>query len=75
MVKFIGNWMFASHIFHDAEPSPIAINMHDVSYIDEQMDSVHGKHVVICLNNNTEIPIEGDTIEILAAFQKHLLTL
>lgn len=73
MIKFIGNWMFTSHIFHDAEPSPVAINMRDVSYIDEQIDDIHGKHVIICLNNETQIPIEGDTIEILAAFQNHLL--
>ena len=65
--------MFASHIFHDAEPSPVAINMRNISHIDEQIDDVHGNHVMICLNNEVEIPIEGDIIEILAAFQKHLL--
>lgn len=73
MVKFIGNWMFASHMFHDAESSPVAINMCDISYIDEQIDDVHGERVIICLNNEVEIPIEGNIIEILAAFQKHLL--
>ena len=75
MVKFIGNWMFASHLWKDATPSPIAINIRNISHIDEQEDYELGVHVVVVTQENNQIPIEGDTIEILAAFQKHLSTM
>ena len=32
-------------------------------------------HVVIYMKDNMQIPIEGNIIEVLAAFQKHLSTL
>lgn len=72
MVKFIDNWLFASHMWKDAESSPVAINVRHISHIDEQMDNVFGKHVVISTTENIEIPIEGDIIEVLAEFQKYL---
>lgn len=75
MVKFIGHWMFASHIWHDEKPSPVVINMREIAYIDEHIDHVHGKHVVVSLNCEDDIPIEGDIIEVLSAFQKHLSTM
>lgn len=73
MVRFIDNWMFASHIWKDAKPSPVAINVRHILLIDEQEDHIFGKHVVITTMENTEIPIEGDIIEVLAEFQKYLV--
>ena len=35
MVKFIGNWMFASHIWNDAGPTPIAINLREIQKIEQ----------------------------------------
>lgn len=75
MVKFIGNWMFASQLFKNAKPSPIAINLQEVQTICERYRDDVGIHVVIISNTQNCIPIEGDIVEIMAAFQKHLLTL
>lgn len=75
MVKFIGYWMFASHLWQDAEPSPITINLREINCITECYNELFKNHVVIYMKNNTQIPIEGNIIEILAAFQKHLSTM
>ena len=77
MVKFIGNWMFASRIWGDAEPTPTVISLQEIQSIDEmQLRAFGRRHVVISLKRSeTTLPIEGNIIEIMAAFQKHLLTL
>lgn len=77
MVKFIGNWMFASRLWNDTEPTSTAINLQEVESIDEVYLAAFGeKHVIIKLkNNNIPIPIEGDIVEVMAEFQKHLLTI
>lgn len=75
MVKFIGNWMFASQLFKNANPSPIAINLQEVQTICERCHADIGIHVVIILNTQQCIPIEGDIVDIMAEFQKHLLTI
>ena len=75
MVKFIGHWMFASHIWNDAQPTPAAINVREITHIEETEDIKFGIHTAIFLKDKSIIPIEGDTIEILAAFQKHLQTI
>ena len=72
MVKFIDNWMFATHIWYDAEPSPIAIHVRQIAYIDERDDNKLGKHTVIITQNNDQIPIEGNIIDVLAELQKYL---
>ena len=77
MVKFIGNWMFASHIWNDAEPTPIAINLREIRKIEQvNIQSLGGDIVAIYLKDNRDpTPIEGDVIEVLAEFQKHLQTI
>lgn len=75
MVKFIENWMFASQLFRDANSSPITINMQEVQTIGERRHPDIGTHVVVILNTQQCIPIEGDIVEVMAAFQKHLLTI
>ena len=76
MVKFIGNWMFASELWHDADTTPVAINLREVQMIEENSIPKFGKVVVIYLKNNPKpIPIDGDIVEILAEFQKHLQTI
>ena len=77
MVKFIGNWMFASHVWNDAGPTPIAINLREIQKI-EQLNilPLGGDIVAVFLKGNKDpIPIEGNAIEILAEFQKHLQTI
>lgn len=77
MVKFIGNWMFASHIRNDAGPTPIAINLRGIESIDQiNAPQLGGDCVIVHLKHNEDpIPIDGDIIEILAEFQKHLQTI
>ena len=77
MVKFIGNWIFASRLWNDANPTSTVINLQEIESIDEvYLATFDEKHVVIKLkNNNIPIPIEGDIVEVMAAFQKHLLTI
>lgn len=75
MVKFIGHWMFASHVWNDAPSTPTVINMREITHIEEMEDLNLGIHTIVFLKNSTPIPIEGDTIEILAEFQKHLQTM
>jgi hypothetical protein len=77
MVKFIGHWMFASHIWNDAGPTPIAINLREIQKIEQLNILPLGEDIVaIFLKDNKDpIPIEGNTIEILAEFQKHLQTI
>lgn len=74
MVKFIDYWMFAHHIWNDAAPSPVVINLRDVTRIEQiNVPSLGGDIVGIYIKNNIEpVPIEGDIIEVLAEFQKHL---
>ena len=75
MVKFIDYWMFAMHLWRDSTPTPTVINMREISHIEEMNDHHLGSHVIIFLKNNDTIPIEGEIIEVLAAFQKHLQTI
>lgn len=75
MVKFIGNWMFASRIWNDAPLTPTVINMREITHIEEVEDINHGIHTAVFLKDRSVIPIDGDTIEILAEFQKHLQTM
>ena len=73
MVKFIGNWMFASHIWNDAEPTPIAINLHEIEVIDQiHLPQLKDCVVIHLKHSEHPIPIEGDIIEVLAEFQKYL---
>ena len=75
MVKFIEYWMFASRLWNDAEPTPIAINLRNITKIEQVQISFLGGNVVAVYlkNDNNLIPIEGDITEILAEFQKHLI--
>ena len=76
MVKFIGYWMFASELWHDAGATPVTINLREVQKIEENAIPQFGKTVMVYLKNNPRpIPIEGNIIEILAEFQKHLQTM
>ena len=76
MVKFIGNWMFASHVWNDAAPTPVAINLRNVQKIEQIVVPILGEIVAVYLKNNIDpVPIKGDIVEILAEFQKHLQTI
>lgn len=77
MVKFIGNWMFASHIWNDAEPTPVAINLREIQKIEQvNIPQLGGDIVAVYLKNSRDpVPIEGNIIEVLAEFQKHLQTI
>lgn len=76
MVKFIGYWMFASHVWNDAEPTPVTINLREIQKIEQIVVPVLGEIVAIYLKNNIDpVPIKGDIVEILAEFQKHLQTI
>ena len=76
MVKFIGNWIFASHVWNDAEPTPVVINLRDVQKIEQIVVPILGEIVAVYLKNNIDpVPIKGDIVEILAEFQKHLQTI
>lgn len=76
MVKFIEGWMFASHLWNDAEPTPTVINLREIQKIEQIRVPVFGEIVAVYLKNNIDpTPIEGDIVEILAEFQKHLNTI
>lgn len=76
MVKFIGHWMFASHVWNDAEPTPVTINLREIQKIEQIVVPVLGEIVAVYLKNNIDpVPIKGDIVEILAEFQKHLQTI
>ena len=76
MVKFIGHWMFASHIWNDAEPTPVAVNLRNVQKIEQINVPILGEIIAVYLKNGIEpVPIKGDIIEVLAEFQKHLNTI
>lgn len=75
MVKFIGHWMFASRIWNDAPLTPTVINMREISHIEEMQDINLGVHTIVFLKDGGGIPIDGNTIEIFAEFQKHLQTI
>ena len=77
MVKFIDHWMFASRLWNDAESTAVAINLREVQQIGQiSVPSLGGDLVAIYIKNNIEpIPIDGNIIEILAEFQKHLNTI
>lgn len=75
MVKFIGHWMFASRIWNDAPSTPTVINMREITHIEEMEDVNLGIHTIVFLKDGDVIPIDGNTIEILAEFQKHLQTM
>lgn len=67
--------MFASHIWNDAPSTPTVINMREITHVEEMEDFNLGVHTIIFLKDGSAIPIEGNTIEILAEFQKHLQTM
>ena len=76
MVKFIGHWMFASHIWNDAEPTPVAVNLRNVQKIEQINVPILGEIIAVYLKNDKDpVPIDGDIIEVLAEFQKHLQTM
>ena len=76
MVKFIEHWMFASRLWNDAEPTPTVINLREIQKIEQIKVPVLGEIVAVYLKNNIDpTPIEGDIVEILAEFQKHLNTI
>lgn len=76
MVKFIGHWMFASHVWNDSEPTPVTINLREIQKIEQINVPVLGEIVAVYLKNNIDpVPIESDIVEILAEFQKHLQTI
>ena len=75
MVKFIGYYMFATHVWKDSSSSPTVINLREMSHIDEMCDDDLGTHVVIFLKDGNAVPIEGNIIDVLAEFQKHLSTM
>ena len=71
-MKIIKNWLFINHLWHDAEPCPVVINLNNVTQITEECDSNLGIHVVIHTNDHKSTPVEGELIEILALLQNHL---
>lgn len=71
-VKFIDYWMFASCLWEDADMTPITINMREIVTITEQKCDKFGNYIEITLKNGLQIPIDGNIIEVLAEFQKHL---
>ena len=77
MVKFIGHWMFASHIWNDAGPTAVAINLREIQKIEQiNVPKLGGDVVAVYLKNSGDpVPIDGDIIETLAEFQKHLQTI
>lgn len=76
MVKFIGNWMFASRLWNDAESTPVTINLRNVQKIEQINVPILGEITAVYLKNDKDpVPIEGDIIEVLAEFQKHLQTI
>ena len=75
MVKFISNWVFVSRTWNDSIPSPAAINIQEITHIEEVIDTTRGPCVIISLKNGTVIPIEGDIIDVLAKFQEYLKTI
>ena len=77
MIKFIGHWMFASHIWNDAGPTAVAINLREIQKIEQiNVPKLGGDVVAVYLKNSVDpVPIDGDIIEVLAEFQKHLQTI
>ena len=68
--------MFASHVWNDAEPTPVTINLREIQKIEQIIVPVLGEIVAVYLKNNIDpVPIKGDIVEILAEFQKHLQTI
>lgn len=73
MVKFINNWMFASHLWNDAEPTPVAINLREVVRIEQINVPQHGNVTAIYLkDDDSPVLIEDDIIDTIRLFQKHL---
>lgn len=76
MVKIIGNWIFASHLWVNSNPTPVAINLNEVVNIDEVITPTLGKCTAIFLKNDTHpIPIEGNITDILGLLQHYLISL
>lgn len=71
-MKIIKNWLFINHLWHDAEPCPVTINLNNVTQITEECDPNLGTHVVIHTNDHKTTPVEGELIEILALLQNYL---
>ena len=66
--------MFASHIWNDAPLTPIAINLQEIQKIEQiNVPPLGGDLIAVHLKNKPDpVPIDGDIIEVLAEFQKHL---
>ena len=77
MVKFIGNWIFASRVSDHTELTPVAINLREIESIGQtNVPELGGDCVVVQLKHSEDlIPIDGNIIEVLAEFQKHLQTI
>ena len=72
-MKIIKNWLFINHLWLDAKPCPIALNLNNVTQITEECDrEFGGNHVVIYTNDGKSVPVEGELIEVLALLQDHL---
>lgn len=71
-MKIIKNWLFINHLWYDAEPCPVVINLNNVTQITEEISGNLGVYVVIHTTNHESIPVEGELIEILALLQNHL---
>lgn len=71
-MKIINNWLFINHLWRDAEPCPVAINLNNVTQITEECDKDLGTHVVIFTSDNISTPVEGELIEVLATLQNYL---
>ena len=72
-MKIICNWLFINHLWIDAKPCPVALNLNNITQITEECDKeLGGVHVVIHTNDGKSIPVEGNLIDILAELQNHL---
>ena len=71
-MKIICNWLFINHIWHDAEPCPVAINLNNVTQITEEYDNQFETCVVIHTSDHKSIPVEGNLIDVLAEIQNYL---
>lgn len=71
-MKIVKNWLFVNHLWHDAEPCPVVINLNNVTQITEECDPKLGPRITIHTIDRISIPVEGELIEILALLQNHL---
>ena len=71
-MKIIKNWLFINHLWRDAEPSPLALNINNIVGINETYHNTLGTHVIIHTTDGKTHPVEGDIITILSKLEKHL---